>query len=55
MSAPSPRQRRTTRVVSIFSAVVLAACVGWAWLVQDVRPDACEVHPPPPGAQYLHC
>jgi hypothetical protein len=24
-------------------------------LVQDVRPNACQVHPPPPRAQYLHC
>jgi hypothetical protein len=51
----SPRQRRTTRVVAILSAVVLAVCAGWAVLVQDVRPNACQVQPPPPRAQYLHC
>lgn len=55
MSASSPRQRRTTRAVTMFSAMVVVACVGWAWLVQEVRPDACQVQPPPVRAQYLHC
>ncbi len=55
MSTSSPRQRRTTRTVTMFSAIVVVACVGWAWLVQEVRPDACQVPPTPPNAQYLHC
>jgi Na+/proline symporter len=55
MNTSSPRQQRTTRAVAMFSALVVAACVGWAWLVQEVRPDACQIQPPPPNAQYLHC
>jgi len=55
MSSISHRQRRTSRRVTLLSLVILLACVGWAVLVQDVRPDACQVQPPPPGAQYLHC
>lgn len=59
MSTPSasrsPRQRRTTTAVVVFSVLVLLACVGWAVLVQVAVPDACRVVPPPPRAQYLHC
>ncbi|GAY08045.1 hypothetical protein [Pseudonocardia sp. N23] len=51
----SHRELRTSRAVVVFGLVVLLACIGWAILVQDVRPDACQVQPPPPNAQYLHC
>ncbi|MFJ4962321.1 hypothetical protein ACIP6P_07620 [Streptomyces sp. NPDC088729] len=39
----------------LFGLIVLLACAGWAVLVQHAVPDACEVSPPPPRAQYLHC
>lgn len=54
-STASPRQQRTTRAVAVFSALVLLACLGWAVLVQVAVPGACELSPPPPRAQYLHC
>jgi hypothetical protein len=54
-STASPRQQRTTRAVAVFSALVLLACLGWAVLVQVAVPDACQLSPPPPRAQYLHC
>lgn len=59
MSTPtvrsSPRQRRTTVAVTVFSVLVVLACVGWAVLVQIAVPDACQASPPSPRAQYVHC
>lgn len=55
MSTQSPRQRRTTVAVVLFSVLVLAVCLGWAVLVQHVTPSACTYDPPPARSQYLHC
>jgi hypothetical protein len=45
----------TRRVVALLSVLIVAACVGWAVLVQHAVPDACTYPTPPPNAQYLHC
>jgi hypothetical protein len=49
------RRNLTTRFVVAVSVLLLAICVGWAFLVQRLVPDACTYPVPPAGAQYLHC
>jgi hypothetical protein len=49
------RRSVTTRFVVAISVLLLALCVGWAFLVQSLVPDACSYPQPPENAQYLHC
>lgn len=49
------RTERTTIAVTVFSVVLVIACVGWALLAQVAVPNACSYHPPPAHTFYLHC
>lgn len=49
------RRANTTRFVVVISVVLLGVCVAWAFLAQQLVPDACTYTPPPERAQYLHC
>ncbi len=49
------RRSVTTRFVVVISLLLLGLCVGWAFLVQSVVPDACSDPQPPANAQFLHC
>jgi len=39
----------------VVTFLVLAACIGWAVLAQNLVPSACELSTPPPDAGPLVC
>lgn len=49
------RETIVIRFAWAISLIIIAACVGWAVLVQHLVPDACSYQTPPPRAQYMHC
>lgn len=44
-----------TRLVVALSVAFAAVCIGWAFAVQELVPNACTYDTPPPNAQYVHC